>query len=105
MRFLKQSFSFLKRCLLIISLSLILLGCSEESGVFYVGETFSASELSASFTEKAENTDGIFYWAESGEVWHKDKDCGTLSRSKNIFSGTEEEAAAEGKLRACQKCT
>lgn len=46
----------------------------------------------------------IVYWTKNGEVWHTEKDCSSLSRSKEIFSGAEETAKEAGKTRACKRC-
>lgn len=51
-------------------------------------------------TETPEDTETV-YWVKSGEVWHVDKNCSTLSRSTNIQSGTIEES---GKSRVCTVC-
>ena len=48
--------------------------------------------------------DGTVYWVKSGEVWHKTDKCPSLSRSKNIRSGSIEDAMLAGKSRACKKC-
>ena len=44
------------------------------------------------------------YWVVNGAVYHSTDQCPSLSRSKNIQSGTVEEAAAAGKTRACPNC-
>ena len=41
------------------------------------------------------------YWVSSGEVYHSSKSCSSLSRSKNIYSGTTSES---GKSRPCSRC-
>lgn len=41
------------------------------------------------------------YWVSSGKVYHTTKDCPSLSRSKNIHSGT---VAQSGKPRVCNNC-
>ncbi len=45
------------------------------------------------------------YWVESGKVWHTTKNCSSLSRSKNILSGSISAAKAVGKERVCKKCS
>ena len=57
----------------------------------------------ATETEESEEQDKV-YWTESGGVWHLSKDCGHLKKSKNIISGTEEEAKAAGKSKVCSSC-
>lgn len=44
---------------------------------------------------------GTVYWVTNGEVYHSTADCPTLSRSKNIYSGTISES---GKSRPCKVC-
>ena len=44
---------------------------------------------------------GTVYWVASGEVYHSTSGCPSLSRSKNIQSGT---IAESGKSRPCSKC-
>lgn len=51
-------------------------------------------------TEEVKQTQ-IVYWIDTGEVWHVRISCSTLSRSKNIHSGTIEES---GKSRVCKVC-
>ena len=63
-------------------------------------ETSTAPENAIS-TEQNENT---VYWVESGKVWHTTENCKSLSRSKNIKSGTPDDAVAAGKERACSVC-
>jgi hypothetical protein len=46
----------------------------------------------------------IVYWVPSGHVYHVDKDCPTLRRSKTIESGTPAQAKADGKSRLCEVC-
>lgn len=48
--------------------------------------------------------DGTVYWVKGGEVWHIKKTCQSLSRSKNILSGSVDDAVAAGKTRVCKKC-
>ena len=47
---------------------------------------------------------GTVYWVEKGEVYHSSPNCPTLSKSKNIMSGTISQAQAAGKSRHCAKC-
>ena len=41
------------------------------------------------------------YWTANGEVYHSTMNCPSLSRSKNIYSGT---IAQSGKSRPCKNC-
>ena len=50
-----------------------------------------------------EVTDTV-YWVKNGEVWHTKSTCSSLSRSKDIRSGTVEEAMLAGKDRVCKRC-
>ena len=52
-------------------------------------------------TERQEQT---VYWVEGGEVWHTTSSCPSLSRSKNILSGSLDDAIAAGKERVCKRC-
>ena len=52
----------------------------------------------------AEPTEKTVYWVKSGEVWHLSDKCSSLSRSKNILSGTVEAAIENGKMRVCKRC-
>ncbi|MDR1773597.1 MAG: cell wall-binding repeat-containing protein [Clostridioides sp.] len=47
------------------------------------------------------NTPKIVYWVSGGSVYHSTKDCPSLQRSKNIYSGTIEESK---KTRPCKDC-
>lgn len=47
---------------------------------------------------------GTVYWTPGGSVWHTTESCSSLSRSKEIISGTEEQAIQAGKERVCKKC-
>lgn len=66
-------------------------------------------ELDAEQTEAlsyAENAaEDAVYFTENGSVWHKDKECASLKRSKSILSGTVEDAAAQGKTAPCKRCS
>jgi len=44
---------------------------------------------------------GTVYWVPNGAVFHVDKNCKTLSRSKTILSGS---VAESGKPRVCNVC-
>ncbi len=49
-----------------------------------------------------QNNSRTVYWVKSGKVYHVSEDCPTLSRSKNIYSGT---ISQSGKSRACKVCS
>ena len=44
---------------------------------------------------------GIVYWVKSGQVYHSTPNCPSLSRSRDIYSGT---IAQSGKDRPCERC-
>lgn len=50
------------------------------------------------------DTTDTVYWVANGEVWHLTESCPSLSRSKNIKSGSISEAMAAGKARVCKRC-
>ncbi len=67
-------------------------------------ETSDISETSDS-EEESDNIEDIVYWVSGGEVWHIKRDCPSLSRSKDILSGTMNDALQEGKSRVCKRCS
>lgn len=74
-----------------------------------VQETTKAPETTAapSTTSQSSSSDrktSTVYWVESGKVWHTTDKCSTLSRSKDIMSGTVDAAKAAGKERVCKRC-
>ena len=44
------------------------------------------------------------YYTENGTVWHADRECAYLKRSKNVLNGSVEGAAIAGKTRPCSSC-
>ena len=76
-----------------------------------VPETTSAPETTtATITTSVPETtasikqDQTVYWVQNGEVWHTTLECPSLSRSKNILSGSIDDAMASGKARVCKRC-
>ncbi|MCI8388550.1 MAG: hypothetical protein HFE63_08820 [Clostridiales bacterium] len=69
-----------------------------------VPETTSTTTTTAESVESNRQTD-VVYWVENGEVWHTRVNCPSLSRSKNIRSGTLAEAMNVGKARVCKRCS
>lgn len=59
----------------------------------------------AGTTEEAKPAHGTVYWVAGGSVWHLTDRCSSLARSKQILSGTVEEAISAGKSRACKICS
>lgn len=117
MKYHKQKYSCLKKCWQIskvfaaILVSLILASCADMPAVSYIGETVSIEELEkmtfgneTSIVSQEQHCSDIVYWTDSGEVWHIDKECSSLKKAREIFSGTESEAIAHNKKRICQKC-
>ena len=66
-------------------------------------ETTSAPAATSQSSSSDRKT-GTVYWVESGKVWHTTDKCSTLSRSKDIMSGTVDAAKAAGKERVCKRC-
>lgn len=64
-------------------------------------DTLSDFETSADDISAPETT---VYWVKTGEVWHTRIDCSSLSRSKDIISGSVEAALQNNKTRACRRC-
>lgn len=44
------------------------------------------------------------YWANSGSVWHLYSDCGYLKKSNGVFSGSVNQAKANGAKKVCSSC-
>ena len=63
----------------------------------------NAKTTEESTTEKREH-DGVYYWTESGGVYHMWSDCGHLKNSKDVKSGSVDEAISEGKEKLCSSC-
>ena len=106
---------FLKKCFLpfeLLLMALLLSACSSEP--VYIAEEIDVNELwngseSTVMAERVDETaqewDGVtVYYTESGTVWHKSADCPALSESKNVITGTQDEAESAGKDRACKRC-
>ncbi len=66
-------------------------------------ETVTEEATTEEETTKREHN-GIYYWTESGEVYHKWSDCGHIKNSLEVFSGTIYEAKVAGKERVCSAC-
>jgi hypothetical protein len=67
-----------------------------------VYETTSQADLPN--TTAVENQTEFVYWVKNGEVWHVSRECSSLSRSKEILTGTVSEAIQVGKERVCKRC-
>lgn len=66
----------------------------------YNGQTDSSSQSGSS-----SSSGRTVYWTPNGEKYHYSGDCPTLSRSKTIYSGSVEEAQANGKSEKCKVCS
>ncbi len=66
--------------------------------------TDTHAESTKDESASTEAVEAVFFWVANGEVWHTRDSCASLSRSKNILSGTLDEAKSAGKLRACKRC-
>ena len=71
--------------------------CEEESSC----ESITAEDNESKVPSNDEN---IVYWTSSGKVWHTHKDCGSLKNSKEILSGSVDDALGEGKTKLCSYC-
>lgn len=65
----------------------------------------SSSAVDTHTDKEGHTNDQIVFWVEGGSVWHTDKSCSSLLRSKNILSGTIDQAMKAGKSRACKICS
>lgn len=84
-----------------------------ENDVYGESET-SESQTSESQTSESQTTEAdnegnkddtnTVYWTSGGTVWHTRRDCSYLQKSKNVLSGTVEEAISEGKKKLCSSC-
>ena len=69
-------------------------------------ETTAPPETASPPVTASDNSDAedSVYWVAGGDVWHLRSDCPSLSRSKNIKSGSVSDAVAAGKARVCKRC-
>ena len=108
MKFHRQSFSFLKGCLLTFSLSLLFCSCMEDVAVSYVGDTVAFEDVSylESVQIKGEHQgENTVFWTDSGKVWHIKSECGSLKNAEKINNGSIDKALEAGKERVCKKCS
>ena len=68
--------------------------------------TSAAEETSSENIDEisSDNHDGIYYWTESGSVYHKWADCGHIKNSQDVKSGSRDEAILSGKEKLCSSC-
>ena len=62
----------------------------------------SSGSSSSGSSSGSSGSGGTVYWTPSGSVYHTDRNCSTLSRSKTVLSGS---ISASGKSRACKVCS
>ncbi|MBQ8207328.1 MAG: hypothetical protein IJZ89_01175 [Clostridia bacterium] len=82
--------------------------CGGEPKLSYIGETVDFEELKADDTTETKNIydeSTTVYWSKSGSVWHINRECSALSRTKEICLGSKNEAIEAGMERLCQKCS
>ena len=113
-------------CILLVTITVILSSsCAlrvQENDEYYGGESMNAQILSdiaesifaedyesesgyedETISDKSEH-DGVYYWTDSGSVYHKWKNCGHIKNSKDLKSGTLDEAILSGKEKLCSSC-
>ena len=66
-------------------------------------ETTEPPETATPITT-ADTDEALVYWTKNGEVWHTRSTCSSLAKSKEILSGTVEQAISSGKDRICKRC-
>ena len=64
-------------------------------------KTQATKTITVKVTGTSSSGSSTVYWTPSGEVYHTDRNCSYLSRSKTVLSGT---IAESGKDRKCSKC-
>ena len=69
-----------------------------------VPETPTVQSESVVTPAPAPEQSATVYWTPNGKSYHTTSGCSTLSRSKNILSGTLDEAIAAGKTDPCDRC-
>jgi hypothetical protein len=67
-------------------------------------ECDDTSEKQSSETTEAQSELTVVYWTKNGSVWHTYRDCGHLSKSKEVESGSVEKAVEAGKEKLCSAC-
>ena len=50
------------------------------------------------------SADETVYWLKSGSVWHKTYECRYIKDGSEVFYGTKEKAAENGKINCCSAC-
>lgn len=133
MKLFNKLFTVLMRCslVLILFISLFLAGCDKDerlASIYISSETYQYTpgdksipyvptlyvddaDTVSSLTDDLgtdsqihDDNEDTVYWVKGGEVWHVKRTCSSLSHSKNILTGTLEEAVANGKTRQCSRC-
>jgi hypothetical protein len=72
-------------------------------------QTVSVSAASAkpvkAVPESTISKSQIVYWVSGSKVYHVNRSCKTLARSKHIYSGTLKQAIAAGHTKPCKVCS
>ncbi len=63
---------------------------------------FSDNESEADGDKKEHN--GVYYWTDNGEKYHKWRDCEHIRNVSVISSGNITDAIREGKIELCSDC-
>ncbi len=83
-------------------------GGDPKAALPYITALLCYMDLHGEGTRIPEDTDAdgmTVYWTAGGSVWHEEKSCSALANSKNILSGSVNEARLAGKNRGCKRCT
>ena len=95
---------------LLVLMPLMLTGCGDGEQPLFEMSAQTYSYDSGVLTEPRVHADAVtdgtetVYWSVTGKVRHKSRECPSLSRSKDISSGTVRDAVQSGKDRECQRC-
>lgn len=68
------------------------------------GGTRTSGSTGSDTIEITGSLDRTAYWTSGGKSYHFSASCSTLARSKNILSGTLQDALDAGKLDPCDRC-
>lgn len=107
---------FMKKGLILLLSVLLLCSCSESFGSFEenTGKIVAPEDIeqvSDDLANKnivyAEGIDynlPVYYWSESGSVFHSKKTCSSLANSKKIIAGNIDHAYNYGIGETCSRC-
>lgn len=77
--------------------------CSSCSNIDAESETTESVSEESSAVED-EIIENPCYWTPNGKTWHTDRDCHYIKNSKDVISGSVEQAKNEGKTSLCSAC-